>query len=394
MIVSALVSVLLLTSRVVMFAVAQPPAAIAAPAAVLGIEVTDVPPTYPHRYQTAGAYVKRIVPNSPAEAARIVPGDVVVNVRGVAVTDHAGFRAATSALGTDAAVPIEIRRDGRSLTLNVTPEPANTLYAATPSSEPQSIGTELRAVAVSARRRDFENERVHGARALDLAETCASLEQKPIGSTLLNVGDAFSAMGAGAAGQTERDAANGFYGDAWVTYRLIASSSGMPGSDRQAATSKAAMLAKLVPSVANDGDPAIVDGLTYAGAALGAKPFTIVNTWQTSGVSYTRLLHVRVQIDTARDALLFASFFRVSAPSADGTDEVFFATDELGKPGPRIEIPGRATKAEIAPGEDFGFLKHAFVAEQTPATYVLTFVVSDNKADITNSPATLAYLPQ
>ena len=154
------------------------------------------------------------------------------------------------------------------------------------------------------------------------------------------------------------------------------------------------MLAKLVPSVANDGDPAIVDGLTYAGAALGAKPFTIVNTWQTSGVSYTRLLHVRVQIDTARDALLFASFFRVSAPSADGTDEVFFATDELGKPGPRIEIPGRATKAEIAPGEDFGFLKHAFVAEQTPATYVLTFVVSDNKADITNSPATLAYLPQ
>jgi hypothetical protein len=33
---------------------------------------------------------------------------------------------------------------------------------------------------------------------------------------------------------------------------------------------------------------------------------TVVNSWTTSGENYARLVHMRVTIDTAHDALLFA----------------------------------------------------------------------------------------
>jgi hypothetical protein len=146
----------------------------------------------------------------------------------------------------------------------------------------------------------------------------------------------------------------------------------------------------LVPSVASDGDGAIALGLTYSGAALGSSPFTVVNTWNTSGENYARLLHMRITIDSARDALLFANFFRVSVPTDDGP-EVYFAIDSA---GPRVISPGRSAKDEIAPAEDLGLLGHAFVSAQTPATYVLTFVIGDRKADLAKVASTLTYLPQ
>jgi membrane-associated protease RseP (regulator of RpoE activity) len=133
---------------------------------VLGVDVSDVPASYPRRYQTAGAYVTRIAPNSPAETARMLPGDIIVKIHGTSVTDHGSFRAAAASLGAAASVPVEVRRYGRALTLNVTPVPGDTLFPQTPSCEPQLVTTELGAASVSARRRDFENERVHGARAI------------------------------------------------------------------------------------------------------------------------------------------------------------------------------------------------------------------------------------
>jgi len=74
-----------------------------AAAALLGVEIGDVPPEYPRRFGAAGAYVLRVVTNSAAEASRILPGDVIVGIHTAPVTDHGSFR--TASAGSPPEVP-------------------------------------------------------------------------------------------------------------------------------------------------------------------------------------------------------------------------------------------------------------------------------------------------
>jgi len=371
------------------------PASVAAPA-MLGVDAGSIPAAYPNRGRVAGVYVRRVVPNSPAEAARILPGDVIVGIAGTPVANENDFRTKTATLAVGNTVAVAIDRYGRTLELEVAPVAIDALYPKEPSCEPDFTTAELGEAGVSARRRDFENERMHGARALDSAQTCTWLHARLDAQTLIDSGDAFAAIAHGAAGETERDLASREYGNAWLAYHLVTTSPGMTADYRSAATAKERALEKRFPGVAGHGDGAIVDGFTYAGAALGTDAFHVMDTWTTSGQSFTRLLHLRVNIETARDAILFANFFRVSVPTPDGPDEVFFATDEPAKPGPRVHLfPGSTSvRTELAATEDLSVLKHVPAIAQTPETYVLTFVISDDKADLDNIASTLAYAPQ
>jgi len=98
---------------------------------------------------------------------------------------------------------------------------------------------------------------MHGARALDSAETCTWLHARLDAQTLIDSGDAFAAIAHGAAGETERDLASREYGNAWLAYHLVTTSPGMTADYRSAATAKERALEKRFPGVAGHGDGAI-----------------------------------------------------------------------------------------------------------------------------------------
>ncbi|TVQ35563.1 MAG: Do family serine endopeptidase [Geminicoccaceae bacterium] len=93
-----------------------------------------------------GALVSSIEPESPAEAAGLEPGDVVVAVNGDAIDSTRALALAIAALppGTEAELTLE--RSGERLTKGVTlgDHPSNRPAAQPPAAEPAALGLELR----------------------------------------------------------------------------------------------------------------------------------------------------------------------------------------------------------------------------------------------------------
>ncbi len=86
--------------------------------AFLGLQVQDAP-----RESGAGALVVSAVPGGPGEKAGVRQGDVIVSIAGNAVTQAEQFVRMAGALAVGRPVPLEVVRDGRRLTLTVTPVP-------------------------------------------------------------------------------------------------------------------------------------------------------------------------------------------------------------------------------------------------------------------------------
>jgi S1-C subfamily serine protease len=71
----------------------------------------------------SGAQVAQVTPNSPAERAGIQKDDVVVKVGDRPVADVDGFVVAVRQLKVGQDATIEVMRDGRPVTLTITPDP-------------------------------------------------------------------------------------------------------------------------------------------------------------------------------------------------------------------------------------------------------------------------------
>jgi hypothetical protein len=366
--------------------------AAATPPAGIGIETVDVPAAYASRFGVRGAYVVRVTPGSPAESAGIVPGDVVEAVGGRAIADEAGLRAQTAAFVAQTSVSLNVGRYGRTLTVAVTPVDDRTLYPSLPSCEPSDVATALDEAATSQRRREYDNMSAHAARALDLAEVCASLQARAEERTMLRVADAFTALGAAAADRGE-ETAKVYLANAYSVASVAAHMPGSTGAERNTAAAMAAALAKQVPFIGAQADSAATLGLGYAGAGLGKSPFVVESSWVTQGDNFGKVLHLRVKIDLPRDALLYASGFCVKVSSDVGA-ETFSALDTSAADTVRGHTPIDRAKDDVAPEEDFGRLGHVFFARGVPQTYVLTFEIVDRFADVTSAPASLAYAPQ
>ena len=92
----------------------------------LGVQIQNVTPALAEEFnlkQNSGALVSDVVPDSPAAKAGLKDGDVVTAFNGKKVVDSRHLKLAVADTKPDSTVPVEILRDGKKETLNVTVKP-------------------------------------------------------------------------------------------------------------------------------------------------------------------------------------------------------------------------------------------------------------------------------
>lgn len=77
-----------------------------------------------------GSLIARVVRNSPAATAGIKPGDVILNVNGKPVQNSNQVQQAIEKTKIGSSFPVQLRRNGQTITLNVTPVAAPPITAA------------------------------------------------------------------------------------------------------------------------------------------------------------------------------------------------------------------------------------------------------------------------
>ncbi|PSB55872.1 HhoA/HhoB/HtrA family serine endopeptidase [Chamaesiphon polymorphus] len=77
-----------------------------------------------------GSLIARVVRNSPAASAGIRPGDVILNVNGKPVRNSNQVQQAIEKTKIGSSFPVQLRRNGQTITLNVTPVAAPPITAA------------------------------------------------------------------------------------------------------------------------------------------------------------------------------------------------------------------------------------------------------------------------
>ena len=90
----------------------------------IGVEPQAISPELAQHFglrRAQGVLIIGVLRNAPAEQAGIRPGDVVLSVAGQPVADVAALLAAVAALPPGQVTPLQIERQGESLTLQVTP---------------------------------------------------------------------------------------------------------------------------------------------------------------------------------------------------------------------------------------------------------------------------------
>ena len=89
-----------------------------------------------------GAIVSQVRPDSPAEKAKLAPGDVILQLNGEKVSGPASLQGIVESLTIGKTYPMEIVRDGKKLTLQVTIEAMPEEYTARRSNRSPRGGTE------------------------------------------------------------------------------------------------------------------------------------------------------------------------------------------------------------------------------------------------------------
>jgi serine protease Do len=89
----------------------------------LGISINDVTPDNAHFFNikdASGAIVAQVTPDSPASKGGVKQGDVVTEVNGQKVVNGSGLQVAVSQMSPGSALKLNIMRDGKPMTLNLT----------------------------------------------------------------------------------------------------------------------------------------------------------------------------------------------------------------------------------------------------------------------------------
>jgi S1-C subfamily serine protease len=106
----------------------------------LGIQMLNITPQLKEEINTdpnanikidvdKGPLVARIVRNSPAAKGGMKSGDIIKNVNGKAVTTSNDVQQAMETTKIGSSVPVQVRRNGQNITLNITPVAAPALTA-------------------------------------------------------------------------------------------------------------------------------------------------------------------------------------------------------------------------------------------------------------------------
>ena len=106
----------------------------------LGVNIQDLTPQLAKQFkidQSKGALVAGVTPDSPAEKAGVMSGDVITDFNGKPVTDSRHLKLQVGSTVPGAAVPMTVLRDGKSMSLSVTVKelPGDKLADATPAAD-------------------------------------------------------------------------------------------------------------------------------------------------------------------------------------------------------------------------------------------------------------------
>lgn len=104
----------------------------------LGVNIQDVTPQLAQQFKldaAKGALVSGVSPDSPADKAGVKSGDVITDFNGKPVTDSRHLKLQVGSTTPGAAVPMNVLRDGKTVTLNVTVKelPGDKVADATPA---------------------------------------------------------------------------------------------------------------------------------------------------------------------------------------------------------------------------------------------------------------------
>ena len=152
----------------------------------LGVQIQNLSPGLAQAFKvgtTNGALVSNVTPSSPADAAGLKSGDVIIEFNGqpVANANQLKLRVAETAPGTT--VPVEIERNGEAKTFNVTLKELtkNELASANPQNRNSANHDALHGVAVADLDQQTRAElsmpvNVHGALVTEVDPSSAAYE--------------------------------------------------------------------------------------------------------------------------------------------------------------------------------------------------------------------------
>ena len=121
--------------------------------ASLGVAPTDIAPGLRQKLGTAsGAYISAVVPNTAAEKAGILPGDIITQFAGKKVTDEASLREVIASTVPNTPVSVTLLRDGKTevVTASLLPNKESKPEPAAPAKEApkptRQLGMELQEI--------------------------------------------------------------------------------------------------------------------------------------------------------------------------------------------------------------------------------------------------------
>ncbi|WP_395737065.1 DegQ family serine endoprotease [Prosthecobacter sp.] len=106
----------------------------------LGVNIQDLTPQLAQQFKldaAKGALVSGVSPDSPAEKAGVKSGDVITDFNGKPVSDSRHLKLQVGSTTPGAAVPMNVLRDGKTVTLSVTVKelPGDKVASATPAAD-------------------------------------------------------------------------------------------------------------------------------------------------------------------------------------------------------------------------------------------------------------------
>jgi hypothetical protein len=369
------------------------PAAAQSKGAASGAQVTDIPADYRQHagFTGPGVFVVSVVPDSPAERAGVLPGDVLTAIAGTPLTSPAQFYTLTSAAAPGSAVTLALSRYGRTLSLPVTLADVDQLYAAPPPCRVGDANAAMSEAIAAGRRHDPAAEASAAERALDLYESCAAIEGQLDEHILIKSGDALLVQAVARVSQSDRAAALPFAYNASAIYSLATRSDVVSEANKKILRAKLAAIAHAFPELHGAPDGSIALGLRTFSEAQIASPFTVLASWTSPASDTDTMLHLRVDLHPDQEAHFFARGFKVTITDRYIGQQAVYALDQ-----PPPEVSGSVLlrgKADVDPREDIRTVRRVDLGPGEHKVYVLSFLVA-NDSEFSNAAATIQYAPR
>jgi len=369
------------------------PSPVQSKAATLGLQVVEIPAEYRQHtgYAGSGVFVAGVLPNSPAEAARILPGDVLSALGDAPLTTTSAFYALTSAAGAGTPIGVAVTRYGRALKLTVTPASVETFFASpAPCRLGEADGLMTDSIAAG-RRHDPAAEANAAQRALDLYESCASVNGALDEHVLMKSGDALLSQAVAAVSQADRAAAEPFANNAIAMYALATRSGFVSESNKTIVRAKIDAIERAFPEArSGSADGSITLGLRSLAESGTATPFSVLSAWSAQADDTNVILHVRVDLHPDGEAHLFVQGFKVTINSRYIGPQAIYALDQ---PPAETSSGLLRPKSDVDPHEDFRIARRVDLGPGDHKVYVLSFLIPSD-SDFSDAAATIAYAPR